>query len=221
MNFAAITNALQVTGTAANPRCISRRACVPYNIFQDGGVTQDAARLSVSQRHGLRHHHAAHDACATSPRELGDYHINIAAGPTDGSRSTSASNIATKRWSSRPMRVQTSGLLSGFGGAAVAIDNGYSVRRRVRRAARAAGAGRPGIKDLVFDTGFRRSDYYDGRRGQHAQVRAAVRADSDDCRFRGFVSARHSRAEHHRAVQSACSWARSRSATTRARRQRT
>jgi len=33
-----------VTGTAANPTCISgtTRGCVPYNIFADGGVTPAA-----------------------------------------------------------------------------------------------------------------------------------------------------------------------------------
>jgi iron complex outermembrane receptor protein len=41
LNFQSITNALLVTGTAANPRCISAaQGCIPYNIFSDGGVTQ-------------------------------------------------------------------------------------------------------------------------------------------------------------------------------------
>ncbi|HET7756331.1 MAG TPA: TonB-dependent receptor plug domain-containing protein, partial [Steroidobacteraceae bacterium] len=39
LSFQGIDNALQVTGTAASPRCISGGACVPYNIFSDGGVT--------------------------------------------------------------------------------------------------------------------------------------------------------------------------------------
>ena len=35
LNFQNIDNALQVTGTAANPTCISGAAgCVPYNIFR-------------------------------------------------------------------------------------------------------------------------------------------------------------------------------------------
>jgi outer membrane receptor protein involved in Fe transport len=39
LNFQSIDNALQVTGTAANPTCISGPPCVPYNIWSDGGVT--------------------------------------------------------------------------------------------------------------------------------------------------------------------------------------
>src|SRR6266478_3172251 len=42
LNFASIDNALQVTGTAANPVCVSGPPCVPYNIFKDGGVTAAA-----------------------------------------------------------------------------------------------------------------------------------------------------------------------------------
>ena len=41
LNFQGITNALQVTGTATHPVCISGAiGCVPYNIFSGGGVTQ-------------------------------------------------------------------------------------------------------------------------------------------------------------------------------------
>ena len=36
-----IDKALNVTGTAANPVCVSGPPCVPYNIFTDGGVTQE------------------------------------------------------------------------------------------------------------------------------------------------------------------------------------
>jgi len=42
LSYEGIGNALLVTGTAANPTCISGRGCVPYNIFSDGGVTQAA-----------------------------------------------------------------------------------------------------------------------------------------------------------------------------------
>ncbi len=40
LSFQGIDNALQVTGTAAKPVCISGPPCVPYNIFSDGGVTR-------------------------------------------------------------------------------------------------------------------------------------------------------------------------------------
>ena len=40
LNYQGISNALQVTGTAANPVCISGGSCVPYNILNQGGVTQ-------------------------------------------------------------------------------------------------------------------------------------------------------------------------------------
>ena len=40
LNFQAIDNALLVTGTAANPSCISGPPCVPYNIWNQGAVTR-------------------------------------------------------------------------------------------------------------------------------------------------------------------------------------
>src|SRR4029079_11552381 len=42
LSFNNINNALLVTGTRTNPTCVSGGACVPYNIFEAGGVTQDA-----------------------------------------------------------------------------------------------------------------------------------------------------------------------------------
>ena len=44
-SYEKIANALQVTGTAAAPVCISGGTCVPYNIFKDGGVTDAALRV--------------------------------------------------------------------------------------------------------------------------------------------------------------------------------
>ena len=39
VNLASVDNALQVSGTAANPTCISGPPCMPWNIFSTGGVT--------------------------------------------------------------------------------------------------------------------------------------------------------------------------------------
>src|SRR3984885_16289373 len=56
-----MANSLQVTGSAANPQCISGPPCVPWNIFQPGGVTQAALNYltvpgledgRIEQKHG-------------------------------------------------------------------------------------------------------------------------------------------------------------------------
>ena len=55
-----IDNALNVTGTAANPviACASGPPCVPYNIFQPGGVTASGPRIISRCRASRRSHRA-------------------------------------------------------------------------------------------------------------------------------------------------------------------
>ena len=62
LNFAAVNNALQVTGTASNPVCISGAPCVPWNIFATGGVSADQLAAPVHHGHGIWIDHAAHRA---------------------------------------------------------------------------------------------------------------------------------------------------------------
>src|SRR5207302_2026353 len=51
-NYANIDNALVVTGTRANPQCVVGAPCVPWNIFQDGGVTPAALTYLYSNGTG-------------------------------------------------------------------------------------------------------------------------------------------------------------------------
>jgi iron complex outermembrane receptor protein len=157
LNFASIGNALQVTGTAANPSCISGPPCVPYNIFSDGAVTQDQLNYLYLTGTGagsttLRTLHA--DVTG----KLGEYGIKSPLA-TDGV----GVNLG---WESRnenvvftPDSAELSGQLSGFGSAAVAIDNSISVSEEFLELRAPLVQDRPGVKDLVFDTGIRRSDY--------------------------------------------------------------
>src|SRR6185312_13769393 len=52
-----------------------------------------------------------------------------------------------------------SGDLAGFGGASVAIDRGYDVNEGFIEFRVPIMQGKPGVKDLLFDTGYRHSDY--------------------------------------------------------------
>jgi iron complex outermembrane recepter protein len=158
LNYAGIGNALLVTGTAANPRCISTApGCVPYNIFQDGGVSQAALNylyeLGTAQGSStLRTLHA--DVTG----KLGDY----------GIKSPLASegvgvNLGFERRNDReylqPDSAEESGLLSGFGSAVAPIDAGISVAEEFVEVRAPLLQAQPGAHELLFDTGYRRSDY--------------------------------------------------------------
>ena len=157
LNFQAIGNALQVTGSAGSPRCISGGACVPYNIFREGGVTPDQLNYLYLRgtAYGTTTQRTLH---ADITAELGDYHLQ-----SPFASNGLAVNLGFEHRSEevvfQPDSGEVSGLLSGFGGASVAIDNGYSVDEAFVELRMPLVDARPGINDLVFDTGFRRSDY--------------------------------------------------------------
>jgi outer membrane receptor protein involved in Fe transport len=157
LNFQSIGNALQVTGTAANPRCISGPPCVPYNIFRDGGVTD--AQLNYLYTNGSGY------GTVTQRIVHGDVTFDLGAYKLRSpfAEEGIALNIGyehrTDAADYQPDSGQLSGLLSGFGSAAVAIDASITVDELFTEVRVPIAADRPGIKDLVFDAGFRQSDY--------------------------------------------------------------
>jgi iron complex outermembrane receptor protein len=157
LNFASITNALQVRGTAANPVCISGPPCVPWNIFQDGGVTQGALNYLYTRgtAYGTVTQRIIH---ADVTGDLGKYGIRSPLA-TEGLGLNIGAEHRAEQLSFAPDSGETSGLLSGFGGASVAIDNGYSVKEGFIELRAPLVQDKPGVKDLLFDTGYRRSDY--------------------------------------------------------------
>src|SRR6185312_6292107 len=182
MNFQSITNALQVKGTAANPSCISGAPCVPYNIFKDGGVTQDALDyLYLSgTAYGTTTQRTIH---ADITAELGDYHIKL-----PWANDAVAINLGYEHRNEEvvfaPDSGEESGLLAGFGGAAVAIDNQYAVSEEFTELRAPLVQDRPGVRELVFDTGFRRSDYTTAGVVNTRKFELQY-APTDDFRFRG------------------------------------
>jgi iron complex outermembrane recepter protein len=157
LNFQSIDNALQVTGTAANPVCISGGSCVPYNIWKDGAVTP--AALSYLYLNGT--------AYGTNSQRIGHVDITGDLG-TYGIRSPFASdglsvNVGYEHRNEEmgydPDSAEESGLLSGFGGAAAAIHAGYSVHEEFIELGGPLVQDQPWVKSLLFDAGFRASDY--------------------------------------------------------------
>jgi outer membrane receptor protein involved in Fe transport len=157
LNFQAIDNALQVKGTADNPVCISGPPCVPYNIFSDGGVTADQLNYLYLRgtAYGTNSLKVLHGDVTG---ELGQYGLRL---PTS-SEGVSV-NVGLEHRSEaikfEPDSAEVSGLLSGFGSAPNPIDRSVSVDEQFVELRVPIAQDRPGIRDLMFDTGFRRSSY--------------------------------------------------------------
>ena len=157
LNFQSIGNALQVTGTAANPVCISGPPCMPYNIFTEGAVTPeqlDYLYLSGTA-YGTTTQRTIHGDVTA---ELDQYHVKSPLA-IEGLAVNLGFEHRAENVRFQPDSAENSGLLSGFGGAQVPIDSGYSVSEAFIELRAPLVQDRPGVKDLVFDAGFRRSDY--------------------------------------------------------------
>ncbi len=163
LNFQSITNALQVTQDASgNPVCVSvvkgtDLNCVPYNIFKDGGVTGGALNYLYlnGTAYGTLTQRTAH---ADVTGDLGTYGIRSPFA-ANGLSVNLGYEHRSEVWSYEPDSGEVSGLLSGFGGAAAPIHRGYSLDEGFIELGGALAEDKPGIKSLVFDTGFRESDY--------------------------------------------------------------
>lgn len=157
LNFQSIDDALQVKGTAANPSCISGGACVPYNIWSNGGVTPQQLNylylLGTAQGSStLRTLHAEVIG------KLGDYGIRSPVA-TDGVAVDIGFEHRNDHEQYQPDSAEESGLLSGFGGAAATIDNTVGVSEEFMELRAPLVQNLTGVKELLFDGGYRHSLY--------------------------------------------------------------
>ena len=157
LNFQSIDNALQVTNGPNGPQCISGPPCVPYNIFQDGGVTpaQLAYLYLNGTAYGTTTQRTVH---ADITGDLGKYGIRFP-WATNGLSLNVGYEHRSELWSYQPDSGEVSGLLSGFGGAAAPIHQGYSVDEEFLELGGAIIQDAPGVKSLLVDAGYRHSDY--------------------------------------------------------------
>jgi iron complex outermembrane recepter protein len=157
LNYSAISSALQVTGTAANPVCISGGTCVPYNIFTTGAVTPAQLHYlySPGTSQGNNTEEVAH---ADLTGDLGQYGVK-----TPWARDAVGINLGVEHryeaLSFAPDAEELSGQLAGFSGASVAIDRGYSVKEAFVEARAPLIQNAPAAYDLTVDAGYRYSDY--------------------------------------------------------------
>jgi iron complex outermembrane recepter protein len=157
LNFQSIGNALQVSGTAAAPTCVTGPPCVPYNIFSDGGVSQQQLNYLYLTATGqgnstLRTMHAEVTG------KLGNYGITSPLA-SEGVGINLGFEHRNDHEFFQPDSAEQSGLGSGFGGAQVPIDNSISVAEEFAELRAPLVQNLPGAKELLFDTGFRHSDY--------------------------------------------------------------
>jgi outer membrane receptor protein involved in Fe transport len=157
LNFQSIANALQATGTRDNPVCVSGGACVPYNIFTEGGVTQEQLDYlyTPGTAYGTVTQQIVH---ADVTGDLGAYGLTVPFAE-DGISVNVGAERRTEDLTFDPDAAELSGLLAGFAGASVAIDDGYSVEEVFGEVRVPLVQNRTALYDLVFDAGYRYSDY--------------------------------------------------------------
>ena len=158
LNFQSIANALLVTGTAAHPTCSSAsQGCVPYNIFSYGGVTQQQLDYlyELGTAEGASTLRTLH---ADITGRLGEYGIKSPLS-TEGVGMNIGFEHRNDHESLQPDAAEESGLLSGFGSAVAPIDNSISVAEEFVELRAPLIQDKPGAKELLFDAGYRRSDY--------------------------------------------------------------
>ena len=158
LNFQSITNALLVTGTAANPKCISAaQGCVPYNIFSDGGVTQQQLNYlyELGTAQGASTLRTLH---ADITGKLGEYGVKSPMA-AEGVGVDIGFEHRNDHELLQPDAAEESGLLSGLGSAVAPIDNSISVAEEFLELRAPLVQDKPAAKELLFDTGYRRSDY--------------------------------------------------------------
>jgi outer membrane receptor protein involved in Fe transport len=158
MNFTAIDQALLAKRDAnGNIVCLSGGRCVPWNIFSDGGVTQDQLDFLylTGTGYGTTTLRTVHGEISG---KLDEYGMKL---PTanEGVALNFGYEHRNENVKFTPDAGLASGQLSGFGSAAVGIDNSVSVDEAFLEVRVPLVQDKPGIKDLIFNTAYRASDY--------------------------------------------------------------
>jgi len=160
-----IGNALDVRGTRANPVCQSvldgtDTACVPYNIFETGGVT--AAALNYLNIIGTESGSVTEQIVESDlTGDLGKYGIK-SPWAEDGIGISGGVDWRRDQLDFVPDAIVGSGDLSGGAGVGATIDKGLGVWEAYGETRIPILQKMPFAEDLEFDAGFRFSDYDTG-----------------------------------------------------------
>jgi outer membrane receptor protein involved in Fe transport len=182
LSISGIQNALLVNGTAANPVCENGLpSCVPYNLFQQGGVTpqQVAALDETGTSHGTTEEQIF-EGDVTG--DLGKYGIKFP-WATDGVQLALGIENRWDRLIFAPDQAELSGDLSGFAGASVPVNNAISVQEEYFETRLPLAQHQPLAEDLFVEAGYRYS-YYSTSGGVSTYKVGGEWAPTTDIRFR-------------------------------------
>jgi outer membrane receptor protein involved in Fe transport len=157
-SYTKLNNALNVTGTAAHPVCISGApGCVPYNLFQPGGVTQ--AALNYLYTPGIQVGRIfQHDAILNLTGDLGRYGIQVP-GAASGLAVNLGAEYREAKSSTLPDEELQTGDLAGTGGPTEPVTGELVAREGFIEARLPIMEDRPGVHLVDAETGYRYSDY--------------------------------------------------------------
>ena len=182
LSISRLQNSLQVVQGPNGPVCISGGACVPYNIFQDGGVT-DAALAYLDITGTSRGTIAERIIEGTITGDLSEYGIK-SPWAQDGVGLAFGFHHRRDHLEYEPDAAQLSGDLSGAGGASTPIDNSLRVQEVYAEARIPFVQDQQYFDDLTGEVGFRYSDYSTGIQAKTWKL-GLQWAPIEDIRFRG------------------------------------
>jgi iron complex outermembrane recepter protein len=157
LSYANIDNALQATTKNGVPVCISGGHCVPYNIFQTGGVTP--AQLAYLETPGTSDGNNTETiAHADATGDLGKYGLTSPLAHT-GLAINVGAEYRKESVTFAPDAAELSGDLAGFSGASVPTNASYDVSEAFFEVRAPIAQDLPGIYDLTTDAGYRYSNY--------------------------------------------------------------
>jgi len=159
-NYLSVTRmneALNVTGTAANPSCISGPPCVPWNIFGTGPVSQ--AALNFLSAPGLVDGRIEQkDAQINFVGDLGKYSIQSPMADS-GLKVNVGAEYRDVRDTETPDEESILGDLGGSGGPTTPVNGEVVAREGYIEANMPLVEDKPFVQALDIDTGYRYSDY--------------------------------------------------------------
>ncbi len=159
-------NSLLVTGTAANPVCISGGTCVPYNLFVGGGSIAATAAQGVTAA-ALKYVEAPSVITGETTEQvvnlnfvgkLGRYGITSPFAK-DGVGVSLGAEYRREYLQQSPDEINETNALEGGGGVVNPISGAFDVKEAFGEIRIPVIQAMPFVRDLEVEAGYRRADY--------------------------------------------------------------
>ncbi len=185
MNKDRIIDALDVIADPVTGQAVCRSGnagCAPWNIFQQGGVTQEA--LDYMQTTAVMYGSAATNvASASFTGSLGDYGMQVP-WADEGVYIAFGVEHRAESLSSTPDEVYAKGLRVGSGGRTPPVDGSFNVSEIFAEALVPLVQGADMAQDLSLELAYRYSEY-NNLGGHHTYKVGLIWQPVEDIRFRG------------------------------------